>query len=164
MDLACQIPCPWDSSGKNTRMGCYFLLQGLFPTQGLNPHLPDLLHFLHWQVDSLPLGHLGSHGCGLVTKPCPTLVTPLTITHQAPLFTGFSRQEYWSGLLFPSPGDLVDSGIKLGSPALQADSLYWEVIYILSLPIILVCLYVCTHICILLIEYILLTEKESLKV
>ena len=36
---------------------------------------------------------------------------------------GFSRQEYWSGLLFPSPGDLPDPGIKPGSPALQADSL-----------------------------------------
>jgi len=36
---------------------------------------------------------------------------------------GFSRQEYWSGLPFPSPGDLPDPGIKSGSPALQADSL-----------------------------------------
>ena len=36
---------------------------------------------------------------------------------------GFSRQEYWSELLFPSPGDLPDPGIKLGSPELQVDSL-----------------------------------------
>ena len=35
---------------------------------------------------------------------------------------GFSRQEYWSGLPFPSPGDLLDPGIQLGSPALQADA------------------------------------------
>ena len=42
------------------------------------------------------------------------------------LFMGFSRQEYWSGLPFPSPGDLPDPGIKLGSPALQADSLPTE--------------------------------------
>ena len=41
----------------------------------------------------------------------------------APLFMGFSRQEYWSGLPFPSPGDLTDPGIEPGSPALQADSL-----------------------------------------
>ena len=40
-----------------------------------------------------------------------------------PLSMGFSRQEYWSGLPFPSPGDLPDSGIEPGSPALQADSL-----------------------------------------
>ena len=47
--------------------------------------------------------------------------TPWTIALQAPLLMGFSRQEYWSGLLFPSPGDLLDPGIKTGSPALQAD-------------------------------------------
>ena len=46
--------------------------------------------------------------------------------HQAHLFRGFSRQEYWSGLLFPSPGDLSHPGIKPGSPALQADSLPFE--------------------------------------
>ena len=43
--------------------------------------------------------------------------------HQAPLSMGFSRQEYSSGLLFPPPGNLPDSGIKLRSPALQVDSL-----------------------------------------
>ena len=48
-------------------------------------------------------------------------VTPWTVAHQAPLSTGFSRQEYWSGLLFPSPGDLPDPGIKPRSPAPQAD-------------------------------------------
>ena len=42
-------------------------------------------------------------GVGLVTKSCPTLVTPWTIAHKAPLSMGFSRQEYWSGLPFPSP-------------------------------------------------------------
>ena len=46
-----------------------------------------------------------------------------TVAHQAPLSMEFSRQEYWSGLPFPSPGDLSDPGIKLGSPALWADSL-----------------------------------------
>ena len=48
---------------------------------------------------------------------------PWTVAHQAPPSMGFSRQEYWSGLLFPSPGDLTDPGIKLRSPSLQADSL-----------------------------------------
>ena len=41
-----------------------------------------------------------------------------TVAHQAPLSTGFPRQKYWSGLLFPFPGDLPDPGIKLTSPAL----------------------------------------------
>ena len=43
--------------------------------------------------------------------------------HQAPLSMGFSRQKYWSGLPFPSPGDLPDPGIELRSPELQMDSL-----------------------------------------
>ena len=46
-----------------------------------------------------------------------------TVAYQAPLAKKFFRQEYWSGLPFPSPGDVPDPGIKLGSPALQADAL-----------------------------------------
>ena len=49
-------------------------------------------------------------------------VTPWTVAYQAPLSMGFSRQEYWSGLPFPSPGDLPDPGIELGFPALEADA------------------------------------------
>ena len=48
-----RLLCLWDFSGKNTGVGCHFLLQEIFPTQELN------LHLLHWQVDSLPLSHLG---------------------------------------------------------------------------------------------------------
>ena len=44
--------------------------------------------------------------------------TPWTVAYQASLFMGFSRQEYWSGLPFPSPGDLPDPGVELGSLAL----------------------------------------------
>ena len=51
-----RLLCPWNFTGKNTGVGCHFLLQGIFPAQGLNPGLLDLLH---WQVDSLPLHHLG---------------------------------------------------------------------------------------------------------
>jgi len=49
---------------------------------------------------------------------CPTLCDLWTVAHQAPLSRGFSRQEYWSGLPFPSPGDLPDPGIKPRSPTL----------------------------------------------
>ena len=49
--------------------------------------------------------------------------TPWTVAYQAPPSIGFSRQEYWSGLPFPSPGDLPNPGIKPGSPALQTDAL-----------------------------------------
>ena len=49
-----KLLCPWDFPGKNTGVGCHFLLQGILLTQGLN------LRLLHWQADSLPLYHLGS--------------------------------------------------------------------------------------------------------
>ena len=61
-----------------------------------------------------------------VAKLCPTLVIPWTVACKAPLSIAFSRQEYWSGLSFPSPGDLPDPGIKPWSPALQEDSLLTE--------------------------------------
>ena len=54
----------------------------------------------------------------IVVQSCPTLCNPMDM--------GFPRQEYWSGLSFPSPGDLPNSGIEPGSPALQADSLPTE--------------------------------------
>ena len=57
-----------------------------------------------------------------VTQSCPTLATTWAVARQAPLSMGFSRQEHWSGLPFPSPGDLPDPGIEPDSPALQADS------------------------------------------
>ena len=56
----------------------------------------------------------------------PLFVTPWTVAYQAPLSMGFSRQEYWSGLPFPSPGDLPDPGIEPRSPAFQADALTTE--------------------------------------
>ena len=65
---------------------------------------------------------------GLVAKSCPTLAITWTVACQAPLSMGFSRQEYWSGLPFPSPGDLPDPGIEPGSPTLQADSLPTELL------------------------------------
>ena len=53
-------------------------------------------------------------------------VTPWTVAYQAPLSMGFSRQEYWSGLPFPSPGDLPNPGIEPGFPTLEADTLTSE--------------------------------------
>ena len=61
--------------------------------------------------------------CVLVTQLCLTLCDPMDSSHQAPLSMGFSRQEYWIGLPFPSPGDLPNPGTEPGSPTLQADSL-----------------------------------------
>ena len=68
-----RLPRPWDSPGKNSGVGCHFLLQCL-------------------EVKSE----------SEVTQSCLTLVTPWTAAYQAPLSMGFSRQEYWSGVPLPS--------------------------------------------------------------
>ena len=89
-----------------------------------------------WQfvrrLDAPEVGFPHSEGCSAVkeservTELCLTLATPWTVAHQAPLSMGFSRQEYWSGLPFPSPGDLLDPGIEPRSPTSQVDSLLSE--------------------------------------
>ena len=62
-----------------------------------------------------------------VAQLCPTFCDPMDcIAYQASPFMGFSRQEYWSGLPFPAPGDLPDPAIEPMSPALQADALLSE--------------------------------------
>ena len=60
---------------------------------------------------------------GLDPVLCSTLMTSRAVAPQAPQSMGFPRQEYWSGLLYPSPGDLSDPGIESLSPALACD--YW---------------------------------------
>ena len=70
-----RLPCPWDSPGKNTGVGCHFLLQCM-------------------KVKSE----------SEVAQSCPTLATPWTAAYQAPPSMGFSRQKYWSGVPLPSPG------------------------------------------------------------
>ena len=61
--------------------------------------------------------------CGVVAKSCPTLVTPWSVACQAPLSMRFSKQGYWSGVPFLSPGDVSNPGIKPRFLPLQADSL-----------------------------------------
>ena len=89
---------PWNSPGQNTGVGSLSLLQAIFPTQGLNPGL------LHCRWILYQLSHKGSN----------TLATPWTVARQDPLSMGFSRQECWGGLPFPSPGDLPDQGSNPG--------------------------------------------------
>ena len=80
-------------------------------------------HHRH-QSHSSHHNHSPHHCCSyLVTQSCLTLGNPMDVAPQAALSMEFPRQEYWSELLFPSPGDLPDPGIKLRSPALQVDSL-----------------------------------------
>ena len=139
---------PWNSPVQNTGVGSLSLLQGIFPTQGLNP---GLLH-CRWILYQLShkgsprilewVAYLFSNGSSWprswirvsciaggffinwaiseseVAQPCRLFATLWTVTYQAALSMGFSRQEYWSGLSFPSPEDLPNPGIEPGSPAL----------------------------------------------
>ena len=101
-------------------MGCHALLQGIFLTQGANPCLSCLLH---WHVSSLPLEP--------PRKPTDftllllsrfsrvRLCDPETTAHQAPPSLGFSRQEYWSGLPFPSPMHESESEVTQSCPTLS---------------------------------------------
>ena len=121
LTLCNPIVCPWNFLSKNTEVGCHSLLQMIFLTQVLNQ---GLLHcrlifffFFIWTVREAQQIY------SEVAQSCPTLCDPWTIAHQAPLSMGFSRQEYWSGLPLPSPGDLPDPGIEPRSPTLQADAL-----------------------------------------
>ena len=84
--------------------------------------------------------YINHGGGGLVTQSCLTLDIPRAVAHQAPLSMGFSRQKQWSGLPFPSLGDLADPGIEPGSPALQANSLPTELqgkTYIISIYLLI---------------------------
>ena len=72
----------------------------------------------HWTLDRRLTIELFS--CSVMSS---SFVTPWIVAHQAPLSMGFLRQEYWSGLPFPSPGDLPNTEIEPMSPAWQADSL-----------------------------------------
>ena len=113
-----------DSPGKNTGVGCHAVLQGIFPTQGLNWCLmsPALAGgFFTTSATGSRILIIFSRPtlcCYLVTKSCPTLCDSIDCSHQAPLFMAFPRCEEWSGLPFPSPGDLPNPGIKPESLAL----------------------------------------------
>ena len=90
------MDCPWNSPGQNTGVGSLSLLQ-IFPK-------------VKWsELNSLSHVRL--------------FTTPWTAASQAPPSMGFSKQEYWSGVPFSSPGDLPDPGIEPRSPSLQVDTL-----------------------------------------
>ena len=121
--VAHQIPLSWNSPGRNTGVGCHFILQ-------VNPGLLRCRQILYHP------NHQGGSACrGLtvfgdgdlqevkvkVTHSCQTLCSPMQSMQ-------FCRPEYWSGEPFPSPGDLPNPGIELRSPTLQVDSLPAELL------------------------------------
>ena len=81
--------------------------------------MPAMCQALLWRLDvgEFLITYLRGGG-GSGGKSCPTLAIPWTGVHYASLSKGFPRQEYWSGLPFPSPGDLSDPGIKPVNPVL----------------------------------------------
>ena len=156
---------PWDSPGKNTGVGCHFLLQWmkvkslsrvrLFanawtaayqapPSMGFSPlgkkweypYIPVLLHLdssLFWPPPHF-LNHMIKQNLRENTQIMSEWVkslshvqlftTPWTVAHQLPLSMGFSRQEYWRGLPFPSPGYLPDPRIERGVLSLMRNRVW----------------------------------------
>ena len=112
-------------------MGCHFLLQGIFPTQGLNPGLPHCKQTLYCLSHSLP--GFSVHGILQERSGLPTLLHGIFPTQGLNLGLLRCRQtlyhlshkgsSYLSGWTFPFPGDHPNPGIKSRSPTLQADSL-----------------------------------------
>ena len=104
----------------------------LVPAQGLNPHpLQCKCRVLTTDLQGSPWGDVLNADSQAPPKVKSLsrvwlFATPWTVASQAPLSMGFSRQEFWSGLPFPSPGDLPNPGIEPQSPALQADALSSE--------------------------------------
>ena len=97
-----RLPRPWDSPGKNTGVGCHFLLQGIFPAHGLNPHV------LHWQGDSRTTREAP---CTVIVQSVQSLIrvrlfaTPWTAAHQASL----SITNSWSLLKLMSIESVIPS-------------------------------------------------------
>ena len=122
--VAHQAPLSMGFSRQGYWRGLPFSPPGVLPDPRIQPTSPVSPALL---ADSLPLSHIRlgwNERKKVKLLSCVWFfVTPWTVTYQAPSSMGFSRQEYWSGLPFPPPGDLPNSGIKSRSPALQADAL-----------------------------------------
>ena len=131
---------PWDSPGKNTGVGCHFLLLCMnvksesevtqscltlsdpmdCSPPGSSVHGIFQARVLEWGAIKSSLEYLKhlfllSFSCQVITN---SFATPWTVTYQAPLSMGFPRQDYWSGVPRPPPGDLPDPGTEAAPPAL----------------------------------------------
>ena len=115
-----QAPHPWDSPGKNTGVGCHFLLQGIFPIQGLNPGLPYCRQILyHLSHQGSPNNEYAAAAAAKSFQSCPTLCDPIDGSPPGSPSLGFSRQEHWSGLPFPSPMQKSVSEVAQSCPTLS---------------------------------------------
>ena len=105
---ATPLLCHSISSPSSLTFSCYRAFVSALPAPSLSSSLPKPVfaqcHYSSLNSRIIYSGKAPDHLGGLVTKSCLTLATPRTVAHQDPLSMGFSRQEYWSGLPFPSPG------------------------------------------------------------
>ena len=130
--MACSMPgSSVHGNLQNTGVGSRSPLQGIFLTQGSNIGrffsiwATREAYYCQWL--SLFFKEASFSNVCVKSLSCVRLfATRETVARKAPLPMGFSRQEYWSGLPFPSPGDLPNPGIEPGSPALQAEALSSE--------------------------------------
>ena len=132
-------PCPWDSPGKNTGVGCVKVkseseVAQSYPTlsdpmdcslPGSSIHGIFQARVLEWGAIAFSiqgLRYLSVYCCFSCSLSHVWLfANPWIVAHQAPLSMGFLRQEHWSELPLPSPGDLPDQGIEPMSPALAGE-------------------------------------------
>ena len=111
---------PWNSLGQNTGVGSLSLLQGIFPTQGSNP---GLLHSLPAEPQGKPLDELNVKSLSHVQLS----VIPWTVAYQAPLPMGLSKQLYWSGLPFPSPGKHFSIFVSIHTSCIMLETwIFWS--------------------------------------
>ena len=113
--VAHQAPPSMGFSRQEYRSGLPFPSPGDLPDPGIEPWSPA------FQADTLTSEPRGKNHSVMSDS-----ATPWIVAYQSPQSMEFSRQEYWSGLPFPSPGDLPNPGIEPGSPAFQADALTSE--------------------------------------
>ena len=124
--VACQAPLSMEFPGKNTGVGCHFLLQEIFPTRGLNPCLLDCLH---WEADSLTLSHLGS----------PLITDKLLYLFVWPAGDGYTKQMCFGECLYTVGVDMCTQSLTfqwtvcLSNILSTTDDLFKLLIIMLSL-------------------------------
>ena len=108
-----RLLCPWVAPGRSTGVGCHFLLQGIVPTQGSNLRLL----YCRWILYHLSHQRSPAAAAAKSLQLCPTVCDPIDGSPPGFPSLGFSRQEYWSGLPFPSP--MRESEVARSCPTLS---------------------------------------------
>ena len=122
--VACQVPLSMGFPKQEYWSGLPFPSPGNLPNPGIKPTSLGSPALAGGVFTTEPPGKpLTSGSVQFSSVASDSLRPPWTVAYEAPQSMGFSSQEYWSGLPFPSPGDLPDPGVEPRSPALQADAL-----------------------------------------